>query len=778
MRLLSVKVKNYGPYKELQTIDIPTTGKVAVIGENGSGKSFLFDAIPLALFGKATNRSKGIYDLFNGENRRPIKDGLVEVTFEINGKNIVVRRLVDSISRTQKPFIFLEGSSLTEGKVNEFDSEIKKLGLDESVYLTTAYASQNGSGHLIGLQDSDRRGVFEVILKLGEFSEAHAKVKTYRIERQSNKTKLEAQLDVLQDTLLDIEELERELELSKLSRNELDSKLKHVEIKVKETQNSLTQINYEISSLDKIQNDLKKLESQYNSDINELKSSQEKLQNNEKLLLNKQKVLEAISLQDFLILQNREYTTKLTIIQETINNKLAEYNTSRDNQRSVLSVTLDELQRTVDKVQNERNEAQTNHASKFHFLDSAKKKLPNLIEQGGLVNEVPCKDQESLVSNCKLLVSANKVRQEVIEVTNYIQKTAIELDVLTKIKDGFDALLAEAKYNLSIHKDKLKIFEESKNQDEIIKDELIAVGQIKEKLANNTTEIERLDKLTKLKNNLDVADSRVKDLTNQIILLNSKIEESVSERTRLSELLENKPVLMSKKDSLDKEYLELVDHAQSLTLKTSEIDKQIGRIESDILRNNNTLKTVKELGGKISEVSKLLDKLEVIEEGLSPKGAPALKVDAAGPEVTAIINDLLLNCYGNRFTVRLETQRANKSKDGVREVLQISVIDNESADEAPVENLSGGEQAIVKEAISLGLATFARRHCGIDIKCLLRDETTAPLSDENGERYINMLDRALAVGGFEQILFVSHKQSLQCMADHTLLVENGKVIRS
>ena len=106
--------------------------------------------------------------------------------------------------------------------------------------------------------------------------------------------------------------------------------------------------------------------------------------------------------------------------------------------------------------------------------------------------------------------------------------------------------------------------------------------------------------------------------------------------------------------------------------------------------------------------------------------------------------------------------------------MEFSIIDNETGEESPVENKSGGEQQLIKEVISLGLCIYQRRRAGVDTRTIIRDESCSALTEENTERYVRMLDKACEIGGFDQVLYVSHKSCAQQMADAVIHIGQGK----
>ena len=85
MLLKSVKLENIRSYLN-QQIDFPE-GSVLLSGDIGSGKSSILLAIEFALFGIRGKKLSGESLLRNGK-----KEGSVELKFEIEGKEIVIKR--------------------------------------------------------------------------------------------------------------------------------------------------------------------------------------------------------------------------------------------------------------------------------------------------------------------------------------------------------------------------------------------------------------------------------------------------------------------------------------------------------------------------------------------------------------------------------------------------------------------------------------------------------------------------------------------------------------
>ncbi len=153
-------------------------------------------------------------------------------------------------------------------------------------------------------------------------------------------------------------------------------------------------------------------------------------------------------------------------------------------------------------------------------------------------------------------------------------------------------------------------------------------------------------------------------------------------------------------------------------------------------------------------------------------GLQALEIDAAGPALTTLVNDLLESCLGSRFAVTIETQRA--SADGKRQIegCDVLVTDRERGRTDRAETFSGGERVLIGEAVSLALTMLAARRLGHGAT-LVRDESGAALSPENGRAYVAMLRRAATIARADRVLFVTHNPDLAALADDRIdLSEN------
>lgn len=166
----------------------------------------------------------------------------------------------------------------------------------------------------------------------------------------------------------------------------------------------------------------------------------------------------------------------------------------------------------------------------------------------------------------------------------------------------------------------------------------------------------------------------------------------------------------------------------------------------------------------------------LLEKALGRDGIQALEIDAAGPEVSQLVTDLLRSCYGTRFAVELRTVRPAEKGRKQTEVFDLLIHDSRRLDVGTFDQLSGGEKVIVDEALKLAIAIFnARRHG--NMRTLWRDEADGRLDPEVRAKYPAMLRRAIDLGGFDRLYYVSHDVGVQSQADAQIVLTASRTAR-
>jgi len=155
---------------------------------------------------------------------------------------------------------------------------------------------------------------------------------------------------------------------------------------------------------------------------------------------------------------------------------------------------------------------------------------------------------------------------------------------------------------------------------------------------------------------------------------------------------------------------------------------------------------------------------------MSNDGLIALSIDEAGPTLSSLANDLLLACYGPRFTVSLKTLVAT-AKGEAREGFDVVVHDAESGEAKSVTQMSAGERVWINEALTRAIALYLAQNSGRRYETLFSDEADGPLDPERKRMFMAMKREVLRIGGYTHEFFVSQTPELAAMADVVIDLE-------
>jgi len=163
-----------------------------------------------------------------------------------------------------------------------------------------------------------------------------------------------------------------------------------------------------------------------------------------------------------------------------------------------------------------------------------------------------------------------------------------------------------------------------------------------------------------------------------------------------------------------------------------------------------------------------LDTVVVLERAFSPDGIPALIVENTAIPYLETEANRILGLLGGKTAacqVELRTQAELKSGDGVRDTLDVVVIGQHG--ERPYETFSGGEKTRLNLALRIALARLLAHRRGAESRLLVVDEPDG-LDDAGISALVDVL-RGLE-DDFAKLYVVSHVPALRDSFDTTLAV--------
>jgi exonuclease SbcC len=172
-----------------------------------------------------------------------------------------------------------------------------------------------------------------------------------------------------------------------------------------------------------------------------------------------------------------------------------------------------------------------------------------------------------------------------------------------------------------------------------------------------------------------------------------------------------------------------------------------------------------------------MEDFNYLAKAFGPDEIQLCEIQAAGPQVSTLVNALLEGCFDNKFEIRFRTQRPKADGRGMVDDFDVEVRNKNLDRTCLVDELSGGQFVLVNEAVNLGIAIHNMRQGeGIRYETLFRDETVGALDAANGKEYVRMVRRAMDLGSFQQVIFICHTPLVWELADRILSVGDGRVV--
>lgn len=269
---------------------------------------------------------------------------------------------------------------------------------------------------------------------------------------------------------------------------------------------------------------------------------------------------------------------------------------------------------------------------------------------------------------------------------------------------------------------------------------------------------------------LEQARARLDELAPQHAAASTALDEAIAREAAL----EASPPPASHLD------LALVDletaeaNAKRASAEHRRLDGELAALRARLADAERARARLVELDGELAAADRELARWSRLAADLGKDGVQAHLVDAVGPALSALVNELLHACVSTRWTVTIATTRTIGTGEA-REACELRVLDAESGREGGVETFSGGERVLLGEAISLALTVAACRTAGLEAPVLVRDESGAALDADNARRYVAMLRRAAGMVSASRVLLVSHGRDVVAECDAAVRVRDGAI---
>jgi exonuclease SbcC len=182
-----------------------------------------------------------------------------------------------------------------------------------------------------------------------------------------------------------------------------------------------------------------------------------------------------------------------------------------------------------------------------------------------------------------------------------------------------------------------------------------------------------------------------------------------------------------------------------------------------------------EADAQIANLHRLIADFSLLMKACSNDGVIALELDDACPSIAVIVNDLIMACYGSRFSVRFDTQ-AEKADGSKREAFDILIMDAETGEEWSITVKSGGQTAWIEDAITRGISIYNIHRADRYYGAIFSDEKDGALDHNRKLEFLQVKRAAILTGTHVKEFFISHTQDLVDMADARIEMLPGRVV--
>ena len=389
MKLKSIYISNIGSHKETNIGFEDMSNIIAITGQNGTGKTFLIESIPAALYGTFPSRVGSIYDKMSKGFA-----GIAEIKlfFDMNDKSYLVERTLKKTNKTtsSEASLFENGVLVAGPKVRDFEIAIENLLGSQEIFLASIFSSQNNAGDLCNAKPSERKTIFAKMLglekmqKLSDLAKKSGEIIELKLSEKENL------IFQYEDKVKGIEEEQGKLEIMNDRKEKLKGEMNENNKELEKIQAEITQILIKKEKIKDLDNNISKLKDEISETSKTLES-------------------------------DRETYKELSELSESIDQlkiRLSKYREDLKIKESLQTILTEE-----EKREHEKNILKTKKLSLTKTIDS-------LFKQVQTIQKIP---NQEICKTCPLVSSAYEAEKEIANISNEINELDITLESLGDI---------------------------------------------------------------------------------------------------------------------------------------------------------------------------------------------------------------------------------------------------------------------------------------------------------------------------------------------------------
>lgn len=789
MRLISLELKNFRQHLDSEISF--TDGVTGIIGPNGAGKSTVLEAIAWALYGAPAVR--GTNDTIRSTASEGGAKVNVALTFELSGTTYRVSRTLDASGRSGQAVLEVDGRPLRSGMSEVSDAVARLLGMDYRAFFTSFFTGQKqlefmaqmdgrqraaSIGRMLGYDrltkardqaTEDRRGLQREIEGLEKGLADPEELKQRKSDAAGRVAAASAALQQAEaahkaaaETLEKLKPLKELSDQKARRREEISRRLEIDRSEIERSTARLAQLQAELADLEAKAKDLDSLKpdlERYEQAGREYKQLSE-LQKHES---ERQKLAGQIAAleQDLSRLEAR--TSELAGAVEQQARCTADLSGAES---GLADIDKQISQCREQKVGREHSiDAQLKHQEVLKAEIARKRERILAAGEDGMCPtcERPLGDELAtvLAHFDKQIADADVQMQELLHAAAELREFDAELKALQSKRESAAARLQEMRARKS-EADALVAERASAARDAEAKRRLLSEARASLASIPGGFDQVRYRELQKIGEELRPVREKAVALRSALerrSVVQQETEATVSTLAQKTGLVTESEKGLSELGFSQEDHDRLTNEFQlastSLSASALDVERQRGEVNTaeailaQVKREEESLKTrIEQLKAKQSE----RQHLQAVAEALDKLRAELN--DRIRPELEATASELLTVMTDGRY-----------NSVEISEGYQATILDD--GERKPV--ISGGEEDLVNLALRLAISQMIADRAGQQFSLLVLDEVFGSLDDTRRDNVVALLQNLK--NRFEQIVLITHVESIHDMVDNCLWVE-------
>lgn len=738
MKLLSLTLRGaWGVFegigKDEVTVDFTrfSSGLIALVGGNGSGKTTLLEN--LHPYRRLASREGSLAKHFR------IRDSRRDLTFEIGGVTYRSLIIIDAQTAKQEAYLYREGVPVNDGKTSTYDIAVEQLLGSDELYFRSIFAAQNAES-ITSLTAGKRKALFMELLGLDRYARYEEAAKTLASGVEIETAKVQEQVLRSRGELSIRDTVTTNLRTATEERDTL-------EVKVAECSGELNTRSAEVDAL------MVRITEQ-----NALRPGIIALEHDIEVLAEKQTALGSTwkAASATTAKKAKEITSEIERAEgvlaheKDIRAKLAELATLRI-QEEAWKVKLEARNVVVEAERTAHNRfvaLSGKHAVEMsqaqNRVRTAETIVTNLKTTAELSLRVPCAELPGVPERCELLSVALGARGRIgaAEFDLALCQQALAELALQEPTNGedFTAQITAVGYDAENHnRVRESITAIVKARWEALAGELDVTAAVLGEKRKALTDLEERSKEEEAR-----YAGENHELHEQITL---KKQELANRELACDETLVDQYGNAKRKCDL------LASRLRALTEGQADARASIAQAERRLAELANVEAQLSVLEVKETSLRTHGERLRFIVSACSKDGIPALELDAAGPAVSRIANELLTSTFGSRYQISFETTR--ESSDGKKQIETFEIRVYGADGEKHIEDLSGGQRVWIEKAIQEAISIYLSEKSGREYMTSYSDEYDGALDPDNKQHFLEMLRESFRLGRRHHALVIT-----------------------